>query len=76
MKLNLLWLSAILVSGCAPITSAQLDAIEYRRAEFRNQFIEDKARCDAAGRRMTIIAYGGALDRDGIPKTRVRYYCT
>lgn len=76
MKLNLLWLSLILISGCAPITAVQLEATEYRRTEFRNQFIEDKARCDAAGRRMTIFANGGALDRDGIPRTRVRYYCT
>lgn len=76
MKVNLLWLSVFLLSGCAPITAAQLDATEYRRSEFRNQFIEDKARCHAAGRRMTIFASGGALDRNGIPKSRVRYYCT
>lgn len=76
MKFTLIGLAMLFVSGCSTLTAAQLEATEYRRTEFRNQFIEDKARCDAAGRRMTIIANGGALDRDGIPRTRVRYYCT
>ena len=76
MKLTLIGLAMAFVSGCSTITAAQLEAKEYRRTEFRNQFLEDRARCAASGRRLTVFAAGGALDRHGIPRSRVRYYCT
>jgi len=65
-----------LTAGCAPMTEAELEAREYSRADFRNQFIEDRDRCQAGGGRMYIQGFGGAVDNDGIPLSRVYYVCT
>ena len=76
MKPLILVLALVCATACAPMTEARREAREYSRVEFRNQFIKDRARCFANGGRIEILAYGGALDRDQIPKTRVPYTCT
>lgn len=68
--------TVLLMAGCAPMTEAQREAREYSRVDFRNQFIEDRNRCQANGGRMYIQGFGGAVDNDGIPLTRVYYVCT
>ena len=67
--------AAVLAAGCAPLSEASRDEIDYSRADFRNRFIADRARCRFEGRHFLIIGWGGSLDRDGIPRTRVRYVC-
>lgn len=74
-KQAVLVITALLVTACAPMSEARRDEVEYARADFRNQFIEDRALCRFEGRQMFIIGWGGSLDRDGIPRTRVRYAC-
>lgn len=68
-------LAAVLTTGCAPMSEARRDEIDYSRADFRNKFIEDRARCRFEGRQLLVIGWGGSLDRDGIPRTRVSYAC-
>lgn len=68
--------SVLLTAGCAPMTEAQLEARKYSRTDFRNQFIEDRDRCRTNGGRMFIQGFGGAVDNDGIPLSRVYYVCT
>ena len=75
MTLKMLGLALILLSGCTTLTEAQLEARDYRRMEFRNQFIDDQARCRAQGRQFVVLANGG-VDRNGIPMTRVPYHCS
>jgi len=69
-------IAIVLTAGCAPMTEAQREAREYDRIEFRNRFLEDRARCNAIGGRIFILANSGLLDRDGVPKSRVYYTCT
>ena len=69
-------LVAMLASGCAPVSAVSRAEIEYSRADFRNKFIEDRARCFARGGRIVIVGWGGSIDRDGIPRNRVRYTCS
>ena len=76
IKPAVLLLAAALTTGCAPMTVADREARAYEWGEFRNQFIEDRARCRADGRRLVVRGPGGSLDRNGIPKTRVWYTCT
>lgn len=75
MKLVLPALALVFLAGCASMTEAQLEARDYQRMDFRNQFVEDRTRCQAAGRRIVIFA-NGSIDRNGIPKSPVPYYCT
>lgn len=77
-KIALLSLITVIVflAACAPMTDAQREAREYSRVEFRNKFIDDRARCAASGRRIVVQGNGGALDSDGIPRTRVWYVCS
>lgn len=67
---------AVFVTGCAPMTETQREVRENRRTEFRQQFVEDRAECSAEGRHMFVTTFGGGVDRDGIPKTRTRYFCS
>lgn len=60
--------------GCASLTDAELERRDYRRADFRNRFIEERARCFAHGGRIYVSA-GQTLGRDGIPKPGDRYFC-
>lgn len=66
--------AAVLVSGCISLTDAQLEAREYRRADFRNQFMDYRQRCLAAGGKIFIDAKQ-SLDRDGLPHRGDRYLC-
>ena len=66
---------ALLAAGCAPITETSIEAREYRRIEFQNRFIFDRARCVERGGRIEVLADGAELNRDGVPEHRVRYYC-
>ena len=75
MKLGLLGMAAVFLAGCASMTGAELEARDYRRMDFRNQFIEERSRCLAEGRRFVVFANGG-VDREGIPRARVPYYCS
>jgi hypothetical protein len=62
--------------ACAPLSETARADLEFSRGDFRNKFIEDRTRCHAQGRRIVIVAWGGSVDRDGIPRTRVPYTCT
>ena len=66
---------ALLAAGCAPMTEMSTEAREYRRSEFQNRFILDRARCVERGGRIEVLADGAELNRDGVPEHRVRYYC-
>ncbi len=65
----------LLAVGCAPMTETSVEAREYRRIEFQNRFIFDRARCVERGGRIEVLADGAELNRAGVPKHRVRYYC-
>lgn len=66
----------IVLPACAPLSETTRADVEYSRGDFRNRFVEDRTRCHAQGGQMVIMGWGGSVDRDGIPKTRVRYICT
>ena len=77
--LSIIFTVAVLLlslSACAPATGVKRAEIEYSRADYRNQFIENRARCRATGGRIVIMGWGGSVDRNGIPRTRVRYSCS
>jgi hypothetical protein len=67
-------LAAFFCSACAPMSEAQREAREYARVEFREQFVIDRELCRTHGGR---FLFDGAaeMDRKGIPKTKVLYYC-
>ncbi len=65
----------LLVTGCVPMSEARRHDLEYARADFRAQFVEDRARCQTEGRQFFVTGWGGSFDREGIPRTRVRYEC-
>lgn len=63
------------LAGCAGMSEPDRDKHEYADAEFRQKFIEDRDRCLASGRTIVINGDGARLDRNGVPKVRVNYYC-
>lgn len=63
------------LTSCAGTNEAAKESHEYADAEFRQKFIEDRKRCHSRGRTIIIIGDGPGLDRDGIPRGRVNYYC-
>ena len=71
----LILLVILFVTGCVPMSEARRHDLEYARADFRAQFVEDRARCQYQGGQFFIMGWGGSLDREGIPRTRVRYEC-
>lgn len=66
--------AVLLATGCISLTEAQLEAREYRRADFRNQFIDYRQRCLAASGRIIVDAKQ-SLDRNDLPHRGDRYYC-
>ena len=64
----------IVLSGCVSLTEAQLEARDYRRIDFKQQFIDYRQRCLAAGGKIIIDAKQG-LDRHDLPNRGDRYYC-
>ena len=66
--------AVLLATGCISLTEAQLEAREYRRADFKNEFIDFRQRCRAAGGRIIIDAKQ-SLDRNDMPHRGDRYYC-
>ena len=64
----------LLAAGCISLTEAQLEAREYRRADFRNQFTDYRQACLAAGGTIIIDAKQ-SLDRNDMPHRGDRYYC-
>lgn len=64
----------LVATGCISLTEAQLEARDYRRADFRNQFIDYRQRCLASGGKIFIDAKQ-SLDRDDLPHRGDRYYC-
>lgn len=75
LLLPLLVLMIATTTACAPMTQASRDDREYSRMDYRNKFLEDRASCLAMHRHFVIQGWAGSLDRDGIPRTRVRYHC-
>ena len=73
--LLLLALAALAIAACAPFNEAGRDAREYERIEFKEQFIADRKACFSRGRTIHVDAYLTSLDRNGIPESRVRYFC-
>lgn len=75
---RIILVAALLIAhpACAPLSETTRADLEYTRGDFRNKFVEDRTRCHAQGRRLVIVGWGGSLDRDGIPRTRVRYSCS
>lgn len=71
----LLVLIIAMTAGCAASTKASRDDREYSRTEYRNKFLDERAICLAMRGQFVIQGWGGALDRDGVPRTRVRYHC-
>lgn len=75
------WLSAsavfftLCVTSCAGSNEAAKESHKYADAEFRQKFIEDRERCQSRGRTIIIVGDGPGIDRDGIPRGRVNYYC-
>lgn len=76
MKILLLLAVALCAAACAPMTAAERADREYERVDFRQRFIEDRARCNAAGGRIVILANGGQVDRHGVPLSRAYYRCS
>ncbi len=66
--------TVLLATGCISLTEAQLEARDYRRVDFQQQFIDFRQRCRAAGGRVIIDAKQ-ALDRRDLPHRGDRYYC-
>ncbi len=66
---------ASFTGGCSLTPADPTSATAYHREDFRIRFIEDRARCHAAGGRMFVQIQGGSVDRDGVPRTRAPYYC-
>lgn len=66
--------AALLASGCITLTEAQLEARDYRRADFTNRYVDYRKRCLAAGGRIIIDAKQ-PLGRNDIPHRGDRYYC-
>ncbi len=64
----------LLATGCISLTDAQLEARDYRRIDFQQQFVDFRQRCRAAGGKILIDAKQ-ALDRHGLPHRGDRYYC-
>ena len=75
-KVGLLSLVLVLAPACTTMTAAEREAWEYSRIEFRHKFIEYREQCLASGGRINVQGPGGALNSDGIPRTRVWYYCS
>jgi hypothetical protein len=61
-------------TGCATLSNAELEYRDYQRAEFRNQFLDERTRCQQRGGRIYVDAKQ-TLGRDGIPKRGDRYFC-
>ena len=68
-------LAAVFLNGCAPMTEAQREEMQYKRAEWKAQFVADRSTCNARGGTL-IVDHGAFLDRDGIPRSRAVYTCT
>ncbi len=75
-KTGLLSLTLALSAGCTTMTEAQRETREYSLSDFRSKFIEERMRCQASGGRLYVQGWGGSLDRDDIPRTRVSYICS
>lgn len=68
-------ISTVFVASCATMTDAEREEREYRRAEWRQQFIAHRDECTEVGGRLEFDGSSGQ-DRYGIPKYKVRYICT
>lgn len=66
--------AAAILSGCISLSDAQLEARDYRRADFKNQFLDYRQRCHARGGRIYIDAKQ-SLSGDDVPHRGDRYSC-
>ena len=69
----LLATALLTTSGCA-MTEAQVEARDYRRIDFEEQFKADRRQCLARGGRIYVNAASN-VGRDGIPQRGDRYFC-
>jgi len=60
-------------AGCT-MTARQIDAREYRRTDFKEQFRAERRHCVARGGRIYINA-SRKVGRDGIPGRGDYYFC-
>lgn len=74
MRAFLLASCGLMFSGCIGLTDAQLEARDYQRADFKNQFIDFRQQCYARGGKLVIDA-NQSLQRGNIPHRNDRYYC-
>ena len=65
---------AAAVSGCAPMSEAEIEHLQYLRAEHKQEFVVFRDMCTAAGGRI-VVEGGQYVDRNGIPSRGARYYC-
>lgn len=75
LLLPVLVLIVAATTACAPMTQASREDREYSRMDYRNKFLEERASCHATRGQFVIQGWAGSLDRDGVPRTRVRYHC-
>ena len=64
--------TSVILPACAGISAEDR---AYARQDYRLQFLDDRRVCEAGGGRLYLQAWGGQLDRDGIPRSRTPYYC-
>ena len=64
----------LLTAGCTSLPEAQLEARDYRRIDFAEQFKYDRAKCQARGGSIYMVS-AGPVDRNGIPAKGTRYIC-
>ena len=66
--------SIAIAAGCMSLSDAQLEARDYRRADFGNQFKDFRQRCRARGGKIVIEA-NQSLGRGDLPHRGDRYFC-
>ena len=66
--------TVLLATGCISLSEAQLEARDYRRMDYKQQFADFRQRCRASGGKIFIDAKQ-ALDRHDLPHRGDRYYC-
>ena len=69
-------LSILCLGSCAGTSETPREEYDGIDDEFRQKFIEDRKRCERLGRTIVISGDGARLDRHGLPRSRVNYYCT
>ncbi len=64
------------LAACASLTEEQLEAREYRNADWENKFADYRVRCARVGGRVLIYAHSGSIGNDGVPMRGDYYTCS